>query len=106
MTRYEDVQSRLAARERKNAAFRQDAVETYGERLGNALSDYLQDVRSDGSSSEKSIQALAETVTIALESDTHEGKVNGIKALLTAVEAKIAPIANEAHQARISNALF
>jgi len=93
----EGLEDGRRGRAERNAQIRSEAQEKYGPGLGNAYSDYV--IRTDifDNNRELNRKAFAEAVVESLgDGATLEEKVLGITALLTAVEALIAPVAQTA----------
>lgn len=99
MVRVEDVRDRQAAREQEAAARRQEAITRFGETLGEAYLNYTQGSSRTREEHTQKREAFADAIVTALESGTHEEKVQAMTALLGSFEAKIAPVARQAAEA-------
>ncbi|MEK7182735.1 MAG: hypothetical protein AAB694_01100 [Patescibacteria group bacterium] len=73
-------------------------IQQFGPSLGEALSNYI-DEPSTYLEVAQNRRVFAEAIVSALETGTHEEKVRGLNALLTAIEEKIDPVARKAEHA-------
>ena len=105
MARYDSdqLERRRAEEEALIKRSRDNATSQYGEELGNAFHDYA--FGKPESLEEQDIQRrnFARNVVLVLESGNRQGKIDALNALLSAVEAKIAPVAHAAYDASRRN---
>lgn len=87
------------------ASTKRSMIKRYGEVLGTALLEYTKEGLSEQKL--KNVRgALSEVLVTVLETGTHEEKVKALSALLEAFEARIAPVAEMAHEAHISSSVY
>jgi hypothetical protein len=105
MARYEDMQRNRLEREQQLAALLQRAIETYGEELGAAFAEYAYEgIFSTTEAHQQKRTTFAEIIVSVLETGGHEERVKAVTALLSAFEARIAPVARLAFDAEARTA--
>lgn len=88
---------------RKASEFKRKIIKKYGQGLGEAL---LQYTREDTDSISSKRKLFSEVVANMLQNGTVEQKALAIEALLVAVEARLEPVAEMAHEAHISTSVY
>ncbi|TSC88732.1 MAG: hypothetical protein G01um10145_758 [Microgenomates group bacterium Gr01-1014_5] len=101
MASLQEMEQRRDERVRQESAFREYALNKYGEDLGTALYDYL--YRNGRTEEEREEKEIAFANALALKSNSRDIKevALGLVAMLEATRGQIAPVARRAMDASL-----
>jgi|SRR3989338_1785394 len=105
MARYDadDMARRQAEREALEKQRLDNAVDRYGETLGNAFYNYAFGKPESVDEQDDQRRNFATNVILVLESGSRHERIEALSALLRTVEAKIEPVAYAAHDASLGS---